>query len=118
MSNRNPGLFQRLPLRGLSFLGFSVWGVFLLAATLPCQRQVRQITKLEEPHFDCQISPDGKMVAFRGKGNKIAVVDVGGNKETDLVTGTSLGNFVWAPNNAGIYFMDGSNVKFVSKSGG
>ncbi|MHC4922392.1 MAG: TolB family protein, partial [Planctomycetota bacterium] len=91
---------------------------FLLAATLPCQRQVRQITKLEEPHFDCQISPDGKMVAFRGKGNKIAVVDVGGSKETDLVTGANLGNFVWAPSNAGIYFMDGSTVKFVSKSGG
>ncbi len=107
MSNRNPIVCPALALLGL----------FVLAASLPCQRQVKQITKATEAHFDAQISPDGKTVAFRGA-NKIGVVGVAGGKETTIAQGANLGGFVWAPNSAGIYYLDGTTVKFVSKSGG
>jgi len=107
MSNRNSIVCPTLALLGLC----------VLAASLPCQRQVKQLTKANEAHFDAQISPDGKTVAFRGA-SKIGVVGVEGGKETTIAQGTSLGSFVWSPNSAGIYYLDGTTVKFVSKSGG
>ena len=91
--------------------------VSCLVGWLPCQRQVKQITKAEEAHFDAKISPDGKSVAFRGA-QKIGVVGTSGGTETAVAQGANLGSFVWSPNSAGIYYLDGTTVKFVSKSGG
>lgn len=88
-----------------------------LVGWLPCQRQVKQITKAEEAHFDAKISPDGKNVAFRGA-QKIGVVSTTGGTEIAVAQGANLGSFVWSPNSAGIYYLDGTTVKFVAKSGG
>ncbi len=106
-------MFNRYPIVFVS----AVLAALVVSASLPCQRQVKQLTKRKEPHFDAQISPNGTLVAFKGK-QKIGIVDVGGNKETDVATGTGLGSFVWAPNNSGLYFLDGTTVKFVPKNGG
>lgn len=105
------------PTLSLVSAALAALGPCLLAGSLPCQRQVKQITKANEAHFDAQISPDGKTVAFRGK-QKIGVVSTQGSTEIAVAQGANLGGFVWAPNSAGIYYLDGTTVKFVAKSGG
>ncbi len=103
---------QPVPRAALTFAALG-----LLVFSLPSQREVKVLTKGNEAHFDARISPDGKTVAFRGA-QKIGVVGVDGGTETTVAQGSNLGGFLWSPNSAGIYYLDGATVKFVSKSGG
>jgi hypothetical protein len=87
-------------------------------ASLPAQqRTIVPITSSAEEHLGAVLNPAGTHVAFRGP-NKIAAVPYAGGPETVLAVGTNLGSFVWAADSRGIYFMEGTDLKFVGSSGG
>lgn len=90
--------------------------VALFAVPSAAQRAISQITFTEEAHQDAQISPNGAFVAYEGPG-KISLVPFGGGFEADLVTG-SPGDFVWAPNSAGLYYLVGADLRYVGIGGG
>lgn len=89
----------------------------LFATVADAQRGVVQITSAVEVHQEAKISPDGQTIAFRGP-SKIGVVTFAGVGEAPLVSSSSLGGFLWAPNSSGLYYLDGSDLKFIARSGG
>ncbi|MBK8978929.1 MAG: hypothetical protein IPM29_23765 [Planctomycetes bacterium] len=68
-------------------------------------------------YSDARISPDGQSIAYR-VGNQIAVTDANGLVETVLVSGTTLGTFLWAPTSTTVYLVDGNRVLAANRRGG
>lgn len=94
--------------------------VALLVATLPevpCQRSIREITAKPEVHENAKISPDGTLVAFLGP-MKLAIVPFIGGTEATIVPNITVTSFVWANGSTGLYYVDGSIVRFIAKGGG
>ena len=89
----------------------------VLVSSISAQRDIVMITTKAEIHQDALISPDGTNIAFRGP-SKISVVSYTGGKESSLVSGLNLGDFLWSPNSSGVYFMENDQVRFVAKNGG
>ncbi len=87
------------------------------ASALPSQRRVVQVTTSLGVHQDATISPDGRVIAFRGAG-LIGVVGFSGGPESTIATGASIGSFLWSPNSSGVYFLDGNNLRFAAAAGG
>ncbi len=87
------------------------------AAPASAQRRVIQITTASEVHMNAKISPNGNLVAFQGPG-KIAVVSYLGSAETPIASGSNLGSFLWSPRSTGVYYLDGSDLRFVAAGGG
>lgn len=89
-----------------------------LASLAPAQRGLRLVTVgSTDPHTEAKISGSGTTIAFRGTG-KIGVVPYSGGAETILVTSATLGEFLWTPSGGGLYFVDGTAIKYVTRTGG
>jgi hypothetical protein len=89
----------------------------LVAAGLPAQRVVKQVTTSTEQHQDAKLSPDGSTVAFRAIG-KLMVVSYTGGAEFLLVSSAGIADFFWNSTSTGLYYLDGTVVSFVNKGGG
>jgi hypothetical protein len=100
---------MRAPLIGVTLL--------LGAGAAAQPRPVQIISRSAEIHRAAAISPDGTLVAFAGSG-RIGAVDIGGAADRTLVSSATLGTFVWAADSTGVFFVDGTAVKFVGRNGG
>ena len=80
-------------------------------------RSIRTLTTAGEVHQDARISPDGQYVVWKGP-NKLGIAPFSGGAETPLVASSTLGDFLWAPTSSGIYYLDGTTVKFIARAGG
>jgi hypothetical protein len=92
----------------------------LLCAVASAKAQLRAlvpITNSAEEHVNAVLSPDATFVAFRGP-DKIAVVNYFGGQETMVASGRNLAGFIWAQDSLGLYYLDGRDLNFVSRSGG
>jgi len=78
-----------------------------------------QLTTSTAQHQDALISPNGARVAFRSGTTSLGLIDIQSRTEVTLFTSatSSLGNFTWAPTNTGLYFANGSDVRFISNTG-
>ncbi len=117
----NFGVRSRV-LRPYDLMGYAIPTTLLatLLVALPAaaqRRGVTQLTSLQETHQLAKISPNGQTVAFAGP-SKIGAVAFGGGAEVTLVNGINLGDFVWSPTSAGLYFLDNAVLKFVPRFGG
>lgn len=99
------------------FLRATAAALLLALPSLAQLRGVTQITSSGQVHQDAKLSPDGLFVAYRGAG-KIGSVGFSGGVEATLATSSNLGDFFWAPNSSGLYFIENSDLKFVSRGGG
>ena len=99
------------------FRTFGLPTLLAVVAAVPAQRPVRMLTSSLEVHQDPRLSPDGLTVAFRAPGKIGAVPSVGG-PERLLVQSSVIGDYLWAPTSTGVYYIDGTSLRFVNRNGG
>lgn len=92
--------------------------VSLLLVPLGAQtsRDIATLTATSDTKSEARISPDGNWVAFRGA-SRLGVVPFSGGSDVNLITGPNLGDFVWAATSSGVYYLENSQVRFVSRTG-
>lgn len=96
----------------------------VLAVTVPCQGGSAQVlpplSSSPDHHLDAKISPDGQTVLYRTGPGKIGRVSTVNGAEIPLVVSAqnNLFDYLWAPNSLDVYFLQGNQVRSISRSGG
>lgn len=91
----------------------------LPGSALRGQAALTQITTSASQHVDAKISADGAYVAFRVANQSLGVVGTStGVENLSYTSATStLNSYVWSPNSAVLYLVDGTAVKSTNRAG-
>ena len=94
----------------------TVAALVAVPSELRAQRDAQALTT-SLSHIEARVSPNGARVVSEA-GRQLLVVNADGTGERALVERSLRGDFVWAADSSGIYYVDGLSLSFVSALGG